>query len=239
MDALPQYAKLHHQLKKKIQTGDYRQGDLLPSEHELCSSYQLARSTVRQALNELSREGYIRKIKGKGSLITSPVRSLGLLSFRGFSEVIGATNQPVRTDILRGPHATSWHPQFFYPLTGDEINAGCIEIERLRYVKNDPVMWEFTYLPNDLLPGFLQKSFVNNSLFQTLSRFYQVEMVNLEQDIRAIEATEKAAKQLNMQPGKPVMYIIRKYYTNHPQISIYSALFCNTEKYAIGNSVSQ
>jgi DNA-binding GntR family transcriptional regulator len=55
------YESLRHQ----IISGIYQQDDLLPSENQLADLHQITRMTVRQALNELVKDGYIRKQKGK------------------------------------------------------------------------------------------------------------------------------------------------------------------------------
>ena len=61
---IPLYKKLHLILREHIITGLYKEGDILPSENELCITHHVTRPTVRQALDELVREGYIRKHKG-------------------------------------------------------------------------------------------------------------------------------------------------------------------------------
>lgn len=238
MTGKPQYARLHETIKKQIQKGLFQEGDTLPSENEMCNTYQLARSTVRQALDALVKEGYIKKIKGKGSVVSSPVRSLGLLSFRGFSDVLEKTQQQVQTKFINKPYVTTWNDDFFFNLSKQEIEAGCVALERLRYADKHPVMWEFTYLPHAMLPGLTENPFVNNSLFQTLSRNYQVEIINLEQDLKAISATREAAERLETKKGSPIIHMYRKYLTNRRELNIYSSLYCNTEIYALANHIS-
>ena len=48
--AIPQYRRLYEILRKHILDAVYREGDLLPSENELCQLYGMTRPTVRQAL---------------------------------------------------------------------------------------------------------------------------------------------------------------------------------------------
>ena len=174
----PNYIKLYQTLKRKIVSGEYAEGDILPSENSLASSYKIARSTVRQGLQQLADDGYIIKKHGLGSIVNSPVKSLGLLSFKGFSDVVGKTSKNVNTRIIKGPIIVGWMGDFFYNLTKEEIDAGCIYLERMRFVDNDPVMLEYTYIPNINLPEFCKTPFVNNSLFQTLSLKHHIEINN-------------------------------------------------------------
>ena len=59
MEQIPQYRKLYELLRKHIVEGIYEEGSLLPSENELCTTYQMTRPTVRHALDTLVKEGLI------------------------------------------------------------------------------------------------------------------------------------------------------------------------------------
>lgn len=231
----PQYIKLYETLKRKIVTGEFPEGDLLPSEHQLTTAYKVARSTVRQALQHLVNDGYIQKKQGVGSIVTSPVKSLGLLSFKGFSDVVGKTSKNIQTKIITRPEERPWNDGFFYPLTAEEKKAGCIYIERIRIVDKEPVMLEHTYLPNLGIGDICFQAFINNSLFQTLNVRYQIEINNLNQDLRAVKADLYVAEKLGIQQHQPVLHIYRRYYTTRPEFRVYSSLYCNTLKYAIGS----
>ena len=228
------YQKLYALLKSQIQVGRLKEGDLLPSENELSTSHKIARMTVRRALMELANEGYIRKIKGKGSIVSATRRSLGLLSFKGFSEVVG-TEYQAKTEMLRLPQAGTWPARFFYKLTPGEETAGCVTFERVRFVDGDPVMLECSYLPDLNIKGFCQEDLLDGSLFKTLSVRYHIDIVSFEQDIRAIGADEGLAQHFNIKPLTPLVQIYRRYHTSIPDYFVYSLIYCNTEKYTISN----
>jgi len=232
---LPQYRKLQHLLKKQILTGIYQEGDLLPSENDLRLHHQITRTTVRQALDQLVKEGYIRKKKGKGSIVRSQRETLGLLSFHGFSEVVKATEHTGYTKWLKPSYWNDWGNTFFYPLSEKEKKAGCICIERLRSVDTDPVILEYTFIPNVLSPGLLQLPLVDQSLFKTLQYEYNIEVISVVQDVRALPANPVVAIHLELREQDPVLHIYRKYKTNRPDFFLYSSLYCNTAKYAIGS----
>ncbi len=234
----PQYRKLQHLLKKQILAGIFQEGDLLPSENELSEAHKITRATVRQALEELVKEGFIKKQQGKGSIVRSQRETLGLLSFHGFSEVVGATEHAVRTEIIKPFFTGEWADDFFYPLSDKEKEAGSICMERLRRVDDDPVMLEQTYIPNVLTPVLLHLPLVENSLFKTLQYDYNIEVTSVAQDIRAILPDSRVAAHLQLPKNAPVLHIYRKYKTNRPDFFLYSSLYCNTKKYAIGNVFS-
>jgi DNA-binding GntR family transcriptional regulator len=229
------YRELHQNLRTQIVGGVYRDGDLLPSENELSALHKLNRATVRQALNELEKEGYITKKKGKGSIVTLQRKRLGLLSFKGFSEVVGPTEHTIANQILTGPELQPWPENFFYPLTDLELAAGCIYLNRLRYVNGAPVMLEFTYIPNLNLPRFTRRTLERDSLFATLQTHYQIGVNSVDQDVRALKAEGEIAALLKIPPGDPVLHLYRKYGTTRDNLFIYSSFYFNTVDYAIGS----
>lgn len=67
----PKYLRIQNFLKEQIQQGIYETGDYLQSENELCQQFSITRTTARKALDELLKEGFIEKQKGKGSKVSS------------------------------------------------------------------------------------------------------------------------------------------------------------------------
>jgi GntR family transcriptional regulator/GntR family frlABCD operon transcriptional regulator len=238
MEKIPQYQKLFQTLKNQIISGNYKTGDLLPSENELSFQYKLTRVTVRQALNELVKQSLISKHQGKGSIVTYDVENLDLLSFRGFTEVMGATSHQTKTIFLKKPYLTNWGEDFFYELSEAEKKVACIRLDRLRLVDEIPVMIEFTFLPSTNLPDFMGQALVNDSLFNTLHIKYQIDIQNVSQKLRAIKADKEVADFLNLELGEPILLIYRKYSTNRKDFFVYSILYCNTELYTIGSNFS-
>jgi GntR family transcriptional regulator/GntR family frlABCD operon transcriptional regulator len=232
------YKKVQSDIKCQIFAGIYNDGDLLPSEHELCRVHEVTRATVRQALRELVSEGYIIKKQGKGSIVTKRQRrTLGVLSVKGFSEIVSETKQTVSTVMIEKPVISRWNETFFYPIGEMERKAGCVFLKRLRCVENEPVMLESTFIPNINLPRLCSKPFVKDSLFETLSVNYQIEIKDVEQDLRAVLADKETADLLNVTEGCPLLHILLKFHTNREHLFVYSSLFCNTDKYSIGNKL--
>ncbi len=193
----PLYRQLQQDIKSRILAGIYREGDLLPSEYKLQKLHSVTRSTVRHALNELVREGYIWKRQGKGSIVARQNRStLGVLSVKGFSQIVSEKKLLVNTLMLEEPVISRWEEPFFYSLDDLEQDAGCIYMKRLRCVGNEPVMLESTYISNVGLPGFCRTPFVKGSLFETLNVNYAIEIIRVEEDLRSVLCDEDSAGHL-------------------------------------------
>ena len=95
--------------------------------------------------------------------------------------------------------------------------------------KNNPVLFETTYIPNEVLKGFKNIDFNLKSLFDILRKKYNIKIMSGEQKIKAIAAPEPMAKMLKAKPGIPMLHLDRKLITSKTNFCIYSSIYCLTE----------
>jgi DNA-binding GntR family transcriptional regulator len=228
---IPQYRRLYEILRKHILDAVYEEGDLLPSENELCQIYGMTRPTVRQALATLANDGYIRKHQGKGSIVHHLPKEIGILSVSGTTSAVGDRN--LKTKIIVKPLLKQWPGDFMFQLSELEKESGCIYMERLRLLDDVPIFYDISYIANINLPRITARRFENRSLFQILRDNYRVEIKGGDQRIKAIKSSAKVSRLLHLKRDQPVLHLERKMETNNPGLFLYSSIFCNTEKYAI------
>lgn len=229
--SLPHYRKLYETLREQIKNGVFKEGDLLPSENDLCSQYKVTRPTVRHALDALVNEGFIIKHKGKGSIVHGMPNGIGILSISGTTSALGKHN--LKTQIISKPCIIEWPEDFMFPLSEEFKKSGCIFIERLRLVNDSAIFYDLNYIPNVNLPRFCSRKFDNQSLFDMLRKGYQIEVKGGEQRIRAIRADETISRHLPIAVGEPVLHLQRKLNTNRPGFHFYSSIYCYTEEHAL------
>jgi DNA-binding GntR family transcriptional regulator len=230
---LTRYQEIQYMLKEKIQQGVFQVGDFLPSENELSADYSITRTTVRKALDNLLKEGFIEKLHGKGSRVKERRHSLGLLNVKGFSEAVG---QDVKTIFLQKPAIRKWSNAITFLPSANELHSNCLHFERLRCVGEDPVMLENNWFADTELAKFPDQEFVNGSFFKTLSQKYLIEITGSEQELRAEYADARTSSFLNINIGAPILHISIKFHSSKPNLNVYSELYCNTLKYPIGNN---
>jgi DNA-binding GntR family transcriptional regulator len=227
------YKNIQNYLKEKIQKGEYKVGDYLPSENELCREFSITRTTARRALDELLKEGFIVKHPGKGSCIRERRLSLGLLRLKGFSEAVGKN---VNTVFIQKPVSGLWAGEIILPVEDSDKNSPCYYFERLRFVGDIPVMHEKNWFSATALPAFTETEFVEGSFFKTLSQNYFIEIIGATQELRAELAGDKNAGLLKLKKQSPLLHISIKFFTSTSKLNIYSELYCNTTNYPVGNS---
>lgn len=67
----PVYGKIVDDVRRKIESGQWREGQKLPGERELCNLYGVARGTLKAAFSELQKAGLIRQVRGSGTYVES------------------------------------------------------------------------------------------------------------------------------------------------------------------------
>lgn len=230
---MKKYILIHDSLKRQIQLGDYKKGDFLPSENDLCKTFSITRTTARKALDELLKEGFIERLHGKGSRVKERRQSLGLLNVKGFSEAVG---ENIKTLFLKKPATGKWDSEILIPVSENDFTSECFYFERIRFVGNEPVMLEKNWFSGQVLPEFLDSEFIEGSFFKTLSKKYFIEITGSTQELRAELACDKNSELLKISPGSPILHISVKFYTSNPKLNIYSELYCVTSVYPVGNS---
>ena len=104
----PKYAQVIEELRRRIESGEYPPGSLLPSEHQLTEEFQIARPTVVRALRVLRQDGWIETQQGKGSFVRGRPALAGLESARhGQAELdrdeTREAGEPVETAMVKPP----------------------------------------------------------------------------------------------------------------------------------------
>lgn len=191
----------------------------------------MTRPTVRQSLSTLANDGYIKKHQGKGSIVNHFPREIGILSVSGTTSAVG--DRKLKTVIIVKPVLMQWPSDFMFPLTELENESGCIYMERVRFLDDVPIFYDLSFIANINLPRITARQFENKSLFQILRDYYRIEIKGGDQRIKAIPATAKISRYLHLKRDQPVLHLERKMETNNPDLFLYSAIFCNTDKYSI------
>src|SRR5260370_38938153 len=76
----PKYAQVIEAVQRRIESGEYPPGSLLPSEHQFAAEFGIARPTVVRALRILRQDGWIDTEQGKGSFVRGRPALAGLAS---------------------------------------------------------------------------------------------------------------------------------------------------------------
>lgn len=97
------YLTIYNEISNRIENNKIQSGEKLSSENEMMKEYNVSRDTIRKALNLLESNGYIQKVKGKGSFVLDinkfdfPVS--GLTSFKELSTRMGVESNTLVKEL--------------------------------------------------------------------------------------------------------------------------------------------
>jgi GntR family transcriptional regulator len=203
---LPFYYQLKQILLTDLRERELSPGDRLPGDHELCATYQVSRTVVRQALAELETEGVVERVKGRGTFVAQRKTSEHLVqSLTGLYEDVAARGSHLRSDVRR-QEVVPADEQIATELAL-QPGAPLIVIERLRFVDDEPWVLATTYLPYDVAPGLVQDDLTDQSLYALLETKYDVRLTHGRRGVEAAVANDSLAAALAIAPGDPVLVL--------------------------------
>jgi GntR family transcriptional regulator len=199
---IPVYYQLKNLLQKKIQSGEYAEGSLIPSERELGDSLGISRMTVRQALNQLVTEGLLYREKGRGTFVAT--KKLEQRNNMSFSDTVRKKGMTPSTRVLEFTRIKeAFDIKTLLELEEqDEIHV----IKRVRYANEQPVAIEEVFIPVEFCPG-LEKHDLTSSLYRLLREEYSYTIDFIDNTMEAAKPTKEEKELLDIPAGVPVLRV--------------------------------
>ena len=226
---LPLYHQVREALMTLITEGGLQEGSLIPTEREIGKKLQVSRITVRRAIDELVREGYLVTQQGKGTFVARPKIERRTTQLKSFSEqMLEEGHQPGSQLLsLRHEKATGHVASMLQIKTDDWIWV----VERLRYADNEPICISLTYLnlPLEvaLTPAELQRE---TSLWAIMEK-KGIRLKRSEATVQAIAAGDREAELLQIEVGAPLLLVEGVVYTDDNTPVEYHQMFNRGDRY--------
>ncbi len=207
---LPLYYQLKQIIAAAIRSGTWPRGGRIPTESELQAAYGLSRTTVRQALNELVRDGLLSRIQGKGTFVAASKMETSIERMHSFSEEMLQRGQKPSARLLsfRQVKLASTIAQHMHIPVG----TAAIRYERLRTADERPVAYQVCWVRADLNVRLQRQDLEGRgSLFRTVES-QGLRFAGAEESLEAIAASKKEARLLDISPGDPMVLVQRVWY---------------------------
>ena len=204
--AVPLYEQLRCKLLTAITSGNMPVGTKLPTEEELCAALAISRPVARQAYNCLIEEGFIERMRGKGTFVRSmDTRGRFLNQQLSFASEMKILNLEYRTEVLQQEWMTGKDGPS--SLLGIKEKERCFHLTRMRYVSGAPFVLVENYVPETLFPGIDRFDFARESLYAVMARDYGVVPRASHRTLAARLADDRFAALFHVQPGMPVLQV--------------------------------
>lgn len=207
---IPLYQQLAHSIKKAVDEQKLKENDKIPAENEFCKIYDLSRTTVRQALDILEKDGYIYKLKGKGSYVSTPKIYQNRSSFSKFYDDIRSLGKiPVSKIIsLKVKVANAYIKE---KMQLEENDLIC-QIKWVRYGNNEPLIYETINLNYKLVDGIETKELTEKKLYDILTEEYGIKMTHGKELFYPCKLDLNEAKNLGLKENDLGMKVERIVY---------------------------
>lgn len=164
---LPMYHQVKNNLIKLIQNGDFKVGDKIYSEREICQIYSVSGITAKRVLNEMAQEGYITRHPGRGSFVTktAPISHL-LTKFYSFTDEMKLRGMTPSCQLLNLEWAVPPEKgiQFLQLKEGEKA----LLVKRKRFSDGELITLDHSYLHCSACPQVTEQRLETMSLYEIL-----------------------------------------------------------------------
>ncbi|MBA2175040.1 GntR family transcriptional regulator [Halobacillus locisalis] len=200
----PLYRRIAQQIKKEIESGQWKQGDSIPAELHLSEKYEASRVTVRQAIKVLVEEGLLEKIQGSGTYVKEQKIEHNIFELISFTEEMRSlSKEPVNRvldfQLIHPPD----HVQRKLKLSDNEK---VFYVRRQRLVDEVPYVLEDTYLPVNLFPN-LSYQIMTGSKYDYIEKEVGKKIKDSFQEVIPVLPSEDIAEALTVNVDTPILKI--------------------------------
>ena len=202
------FEPLYYQLTEKIRVminQQFKPGDLLPSETDLITRYNISRNTVRQAIEVLEQQGFVISRRGKGTYVASKGSRYELAKLVSFSEDMRQRGLKPDTRLLG--LAQRLAPDYIAAELRLQPDEQVHEIRRLRLADGEPMAISTAYIPCSLLPGLSGEAIAAGSLFELLSSQLAQRISYANRSLSPALASPEQAELLKVEVGSALMLV--------------------------------
>jgi GntR family transcriptional regulator len=212
----PTFSPLYQQIKSLItqglQSGEWKPGELIPSEVELAGRFKVSQGTVRKAIDELAAENLVVRRQGKGTFVATHHEARAQFRFLRLMPDLGDAHYPenriLEVKRLRAPAEVARQLDM---KSGDSV----IFIKRVQSFDGAPTILEELWLPGMTFKGLTAErlSEYKGPMYGLFESEFGTHMIHAAEKLRAVAAGEAEAELLAVPIGTPLLSVERISYT--------------------------
>ena len=208
----PTFSPLYRQIKslilQSLEGGEWRPGEVIPSETELAGRFGVSQGTVRKAVDELAAENLLLRRQGKGTYVASHNDPRAFFRFLRLEALKGDIGPSISAPL------ECWRAKAGLEaarVLGIKLAEPIVIVRRLLQFSGKPVVVDEIYLPGDVFGGLTLEMLRNwpGSLYSLFESEFGVRMVRAEERLRAVAADRASAELLGVKEGSPLLSVER------------------------------
>ena len=234
----PLYQQIKGLLTQRLESGEWRPGEAIPSEQDLAAQFSVSQGTVRKAIDELAGENIVVRRQGKGTFdATHTETKSSMFRFLSMPRNDGQDEYPASDllDVRRG-RATAEIARAIDIKPGD----GVLVLRRLLRYGGEPTVLDEITLPAALFKGLTKERFdaYEGSMYGFFETEFGVRMLRAEEQVKAVAADPVTAEALRVGIGAPLLCVERIAYTYGDKPVEFRRGLCTTRSHHYANTLS-
>ncbi|MFT6558607.1 histidine utilization repressor [Sneathiella sp.] len=212
----PLYKQIKRLIVSRIDSGQWKPGDKIPTEHRLVKELDASRMTVNRALRELTQENILVRRQGSGTFVSPARLETGLLEIRNIAEDIVNRGNEHSCKVLVLEEVSLQEEMAALmgcPITSENYHSVCLHLEN-----GTPVQLEDRYVNKALVPDFLNQDFSRQTTGGYL--LSNIAYTHAEHKISAAIATNDQHSSLELSENEPVLVLQRRTYCSNGVITV-------------------
>ena len=204
----PLYKEVKRKIIESIRNGEWKPGEVIPSEKKLCERFAVSMGTIRKAVDDLSGEGFLIRHQGRGTFVATHNQDRYLFTFFHVVRQDGHKEYP-KVELME-----------FSKVKADPVAMSMLHLDpgsRLfRFVNKlelgrNPVVVDEILLPEQLFSRLTERTLRERSatLYQLYQEGFGVTVVRIQERVRAVSADALRARLLGVKVGDPLLQVIR------------------------------
>ena len=232
----PLYAQVRDLFVRRLASGEWRAGELLPAEPRLAAELGVSLGTVRKALDELSAQNRVVRRQGKGTYVASYTPERALFQF---FQLIGEDG----SRVLPESRVLSCRIGIASAVERRELRlaarAPVVRIARVRELAGRAVIAERIALSAARFPGLaeLPREQIPNTLYVLYERGYGISVAQADERLRAVAAGPSEQRLLSVPSGAPLLEVDRLALDHAGDVVEWRLSRCNTRHCHYGNTL--
>jgi len=224
----PLYKQVYDLLTTRLVEGHWKPSEPLPSEMALAKELGVSQGTVRKSLNQMVAENLLQRRQGKGTYVAEHTQESSLFRFFRWREPGGDSLVPETQLLSVSRRAATKAECQALVLTP---KAKVVEMLRLRFLQEQPVIIEKVVQPLDVFPDIDKEDLIPNSLYTLYQEKYGISIVAVKDELRACALPAKYAKHLNLEAAAPVLMTERSSINIDGRVVELSQSYAGTDKF--------
>jgi GntR family transcriptional regulator len=225
----PAYKRIQNAIRRRIDAGQLRPGNAVPSERELARLHKVSLMTARHALTEMARDGLVERRHGAGTFVAPPRVHFNKLL--GYSEQMASLGLTAHSRVITCGVVTREHE--IAARLGLPPTSRLGRLERVRMAGDEPVALETCYWSSDTFSSLLDAPLDRVSFFGLLERECGVELAYSDEEIDATDADLRIAELLQIPRGSPLLRIRQLIFSTKGRATVYVMGFYRSGRHTL------